>query len=374
MAKTAVSPDTATNQYFFNLSDNSGPPARLDTQNGGFTVFARVTDMTVVDEIAALGTIDLSSLFPGSPLSAIGAAPIDGNEIVRVEGFHGSGVIHGTVFFDTNGNGLLGAGEGGIADRIVYIDANNDGMRDSSEPTATTNVKGEYHFRVDPGEYTIRLETPESFSLTMMNDRFDVALDLGRSSKNRNFGIRYNGTSWTNPLNETDVDAVNGINPSDVIIIINELNLRSVSNPEDGQLPPKNTSGEKFYDTDSDRFVSPRDAIIVINALPGNNPGSPAGAGESAVEPVGASTIDVSMIEGQPSTPLPISSAQNRSIESRPVHSDMSERLGDVRRTGAPQRSYAHLVMSDSFGSEEGSEEEPQRAADVVFEEWLQFE
>ena len=40
MAKTAVSPDTATSQFFVNLVDNFGPPASLDTQNGGFTVFA----------------------------------------------------------------------------------------------------------------------------------------------------------------------------------------------------------------------------------------------------------------------------------------------------------------------------------------------
>jgi cyclophilin family peptidyl-prolyl cis-trans isomerase len=55
MAKTAAGPDTATNQWFFNLADNS---ANLDNQNGGFTVFARVigTGMTVVDAIAAVTT------------------------------------------------------------------------------------------------------------------------------------------------------------------------------------------------------------------------------------------------------------------------------------------------------------------------------
>lgn len=38
MAKVGGDPDSATSQFFINLADNIG----LDTQNGGFTVFARV--------------------------------------------------------------------------------------------------------------------------------------------------------------------------------------------------------------------------------------------------------------------------------------------------------------------------------------------
>lgn len=53
MAKTAVSPDTATSEWFVNLADNR---ANLDNQNGGFTVFARVlgNGMNVIDAVAAL--------------------------------------------------------------------------------------------------------------------------------------------------------------------------------------------------------------------------------------------------------------------------------------------------------------------------------
>ena len=45
MAKTSVGPDSATNQWFFNLADNSW---NLDFQNGGFTVFGRVIDESLV--------------------------------------------------------------------------------------------------------------------------------------------------------------------------------------------------------------------------------------------------------------------------------------------------------------------------------------
>jgi len=55
MAKLDGDPDSATNEWFINLGDNS---ANLDKQNGGFTVFGRVLDpgMDVVDTIAALDT------------------------------------------------------------------------------------------------------------------------------------------------------------------------------------------------------------------------------------------------------------------------------------------------------------------------------
>lgn len=60
MAKTAAGPNTATNQWFFNLADNS---ANLDNQNGGFTVFGQVlgTGMSVVDQMASEPVADLSA-------------------------------------------------------------------------------------------------------------------------------------------------------------------------------------------------------------------------------------------------------------------------------------------------------------------------
>ena len=56
MAKVGGDPDSATSQWFINLGDNSD---NLDTQNGGFTVFAEVTaGMEVVDAIAALPIVN----------------------------------------------------------------------------------------------------------------------------------------------------------------------------------------------------------------------------------------------------------------------------------------------------------------------------
>lgn len=53
MAKKDGQPDSATSQWFFNVSDNS---ANLDSNNGGFTVFGQVTGegMAILDAINQL--------------------------------------------------------------------------------------------------------------------------------------------------------------------------------------------------------------------------------------------------------------------------------------------------------------------------------
>lgn len=71
MAKLATGPNTATSEWFVNLANNS---SRLDGQNGGFTVFGRVTppSMAVVDALAALQVVNAN----GQTFSAFGELPI----------------------------------------------------------------------------------------------------------------------------------------------------------------------------------------------------------------------------------------------------------------------------------------------------------
>jgi cyclophilin family peptidyl-prolyl cis-trans isomerase len=74
MAKLGGNPNSATNQWFFNLANNA---ANLDNQNGGFTVFGRVVGngMQVVDAIAALQVVNASSPFDNLPLISVPVSP-----------------------------------------------------------------------------------------------------------------------------------------------------------------------------------------------------------------------------------------------------------------------------------------------------------
>lgn len=78
MAKLGGDPDSATTEWFVNLANNA---ANLDNQNGGFTVFGRVTapGMAVIDGIAALRTVNARDAFSALPI--VGA--IENNTIVR---------------------------------------------------------------------------------------------------------------------------------------------------------------------------------------------------------------------------------------------------------------------------------------------------
>ena len=85
MAKLGSDPNSATNQWFFNLGDNSG---NLDSQNGGFTVFGRVTaaaSLAVLDRVASLpiNPTGLQSPYDAIPIYNYKSGPLaDANYVV----------------------------------------------------------------------------------------------------------------------------------------------------------------------------------------------------------------------------------------------------------------------------------------------------
>jgi cyclophilin family peptidyl-prolyl cis-trans isomerase len=83
MAKLGTNPNSATDQFFFNLADNS---SNLDGQNGGFTVFGNVigNGMTVVDAMAALNIASLQSPFDALPVIGSADGDIAFNQLVYI--------------------------------------------------------------------------------------------------------------------------------------------------------------------------------------------------------------------------------------------------------------------------------------------------
>lgn len=67
MAKLGSDENSATNQWFFNVADNS---SNLDLQNGGFSVFGQVVenDIAKVDELVALSRCTFTSPFDNLPV------------------------------------------------------------------------------------------------------------------------------------------------------------------------------------------------------------------------------------------------------------------------------------------------------------------
>jgi Ca2+-binding RTX toxin-like protein len=75
--------------------------------------------------------------------------------------------ISGVVYNDANGNGMMDAGETGLAGRAVYIDDNNNGMPDNNEQVTLTGASGSYSFGfLAAGIYTIRTVLPAGWTQT----------------------------------------------------------------------------------------------------------------------------------------------------------------------------------------------------------------
>lgn len=86
MAKSPGAPDSATSQWFVNLADNS---ALLNADNGGYTVFATVDEagLAVMDQIAALGRLNIDSMAPGLtevPLLKYDGSGLSTGDLVRI--------------------------------------------------------------------------------------------------------------------------------------------------------------------------------------------------------------------------------------------------------------------------------------------------
>ena len=82
MAKLGGDPNSATTEWFANLANNA---ANLDGQNGGFTVFGRVTSsgMAVFDTIAALTRVNAGSPFGELPVINFSGGALSVANVVR---------------------------------------------------------------------------------------------------------------------------------------------------------------------------------------------------------------------------------------------------------------------------------------------------
>ncbi len=93
------------------------------------------------------------------------------------------GSIRGTKFLDITGNGRS-ADDTGFGGVTIYIDANNNGTRDSGERQTVTAANGTYSFdNLAAGNYIIREVVPTNYVRTapVASDRYVVTLTTGQT-------------------------------------------------------------------------------------------------------------------------------------------------------------------------------------------------
>src|SRR5204862_6766797 len=79
----------------------------------------------------------------------------------------GGASIAGQAFWDFNFNSSFDGGEGTVNGATVYVDYNNNGLPDGSEPSAVTTGAGNFSMSgVNIGNWTVRETAPSGFVST----------------------------------------------------------------------------------------------------------------------------------------------------------------------------------------------------------------
>ncbi len=100
------------------------------------------------------------------------------------------GEIIGTVFNDTNGNGLVDTGEAPLQSWQVYLDINKDGRIDAGDISVRSRHNGLYDIPdVAPGTYTLRTAAQPGYTATIPAASRTITVAGGDLITGKNFGF-----------------------------------------------------------------------------------------------------------------------------------------------------------------------------------------
>lgn len=162
--------------------DSNNPSTTTDA-NGNYSFTGLAAGSYKVEEVVPSGVALTTATTQTVTVTASGT----------VSGVNfGEGVpakITGTVFVDNNGNGVLDSGESGVAGRTVFLNNDNTGKPDSSNPSTTTDSSGNFTFNnVTPGAYTVMEVLPANITLTTPTQ--SITVTAHQTTSGVNFGER----------------------------------------------------------------------------------------------------------------------------------------------------------------------------------------
>ena len=172
-------------------------------ENGYYILSGLTTGTYLIDQIVPAGW---GQTWPGSEGHSISIT----TENLWVEAGFGTaqGAVYGWFWDDMDLDAIWDAEEPVLSGRTVYVDANNNGALDSSEPSAITDENGYYFFGgLTVGTHTLRQVIPSGWSETWPGvDGASVELSNSDLWMNASFGSA-RGTVYGWLWNDVDLDA-----------------------------------------------------------------------------------------------------------------------------------------------------------------------
>lgn len=135
-----------------------------------------------------------------------------------------------------------------------------DNLRFGPETEATTKDNGSYSIPyLEAGTYRVEITVPAGSSAT---DGTVQTVVVGEGEAVEvDFGFVAASNTWQNAVDRFDVNNDQFVSPIDALQIINDLNVRGSRALSASDVPPP------FLDVSGDLFVSPLDVLLVINRI-----------------------------------------------------------------------------------------------------------
>jgi hypothetical protein len=151
-----------------------------------------------------------------------------------------------------------------------------DNLRYGAESSVQTGPQGHFYFPALPaGSYQVRATPANGFAaLNPANGQLQATVTSNTATPDIDFGFVRTGSPWQNPRDPIDVNDSGFISPTDALTIINELN-----GGKGGVLAGSGIPTFPYIDVNGDGNLTPTDALLVINYLNESRNGSGEGPG-----------------------------------------------------------------------------------------------
>ncbi|HEX8912852.1 MAG TPA: SdrD B-like domain-containing protein [Humisphaera sp.] len=170
-----------------NKARDAGEPTTFTNANGYYEFKDLAPGTYKVREVQQAGWRQTTQQSTGGTATATVGL---GGTVRRDFGNTRKALVSGTVFADANRDGRMGTGESPLAGWIVYLDQNNDGIRQATETFKKTLADGKYAFNLSAGTtYHVRVEKQTGYVQTApASGQYQILAASGASYLLRNFG------------------------------------------------------------------------------------------------------------------------------------------------------------------------------------------